>query len=200
MTELPRLRAMIGDTAQRRYPRRRTRQLIPMAVAATVVAAAVAALVVRAPEREIEAVATPAPSVATSTATPLPTTSNTAVKPVDVADLRDKPAVRDDLASGGELARAWEVPALEGHVHLIRMPDGWCISVPDPLTDQPEIERGKTCADSTAFAARGIWIAIGSASVSVGSAPNAPLVVVLGGYEDAGPERPRSGDSDNGSQ
>ena len=99
------------------------------------------------------------------------------MKPVAAAELRDTEAVRADLASGGELARAWEVPALKGHVHLIRTPDGWCISVPDPLTDQPEIERGKTCTDSATFKDRGIQIGIGSTSGSVGPTPDAALKV-----------------------
>lgn len=106
-----------------------------------------------------------------------PTSSDTAVKPVALAELRDTQAVRADLASGGELARAWAVPALKGHVHLIRKPNGWCISVPDPLTDQPELERGKTCTDSATFADRGIQIGIGSTLVSVGADPDAPLIV-----------------------
>lgn len=114
-------------------------------------------------------------------ATATPGTTDTAVTPVPVAELRDTEAVQADLASGGELARAWKVPALKGHVHLIRTSDGWCLSVPDPLTNQPEIERGKTCTDSAKFTDRGIQIGIGSTSVSVESGADAPLVVKTGG-------------------
>lgn len=103
--------------------------------------------------------------------------ADTPARPVDVADLRDTEPVRQDLASGGELVRAWKVSALEGHVHLIRKPDEWCLSVPDPLTDHPEIERGKTCTTAATFAARGIQIGIGSTSVSVGPDPDAPLSI-----------------------
>ncbi len=158
------------------------------------IAAAIAfLLVIASPEEELEAVATPtatapaptfAPTVAVPTSTaPAPDTtpasqeSNTRVKPLDVADIRDTQAVRDDTASGGELVRAWKVPALRGDVHLIKKPDGWCISVPDPLTDQPNLERGKTCTDAATFKQRGIWIGIGSTSVTVGPAADAPLVV-----------------------
>ena len=70
-----------------------------------------------------------------------PTNSDTLVKPVDVAELRETEAVRADLTSGGELARAWEVPALKGHVHLIRKPDGWCISVRP--ADRPTRDRAR---------------------------------------------------------
>jgi hypothetical protein len=144
-----------------------------MLAAAVVATAVVFLLVIASPDPEVEAVATP-----TATA-PAPTraVSNTRVEPLDVADLRDTRAVRDDIASGGELVRAWKVPALRGDVHLIRKPDGWCISVPDPLTDQPNLERGKTCTDSAAFQQRGLWIGIGSTSVTVGPAADAPLVV-----------------------
>ena len=178
MTELPGLRAMLSETAQRRYPRRRGHWLIPATLAAAAIAVAVALVFsLDSPEPEIEAVATPTATATVATPTPAPVVSNTAVKPLDVADLLATKAVRDDLASGGELVRAWKVPALRGNVHLIRKPDGWCISVPDPLTDQPNLERGKTCTDSARFSSSGIWVGIGSTSVSVGPAPDAPLVV-----------------------
>lgn len=129
---------------------------------------------------------------ATPEATATPTRSAAPATPIAVSELVDTPAVRDDLASGGELARAWKVPALKGHVHLIRKPDGWCLSAPDPLAGQPEIERGKTCTDPTTFAARGISIGIGAVWVSVGPAADAPLNVTPGTPDAAPtPEGPR---------
>jgi hypothetical protein len=187
VTELPGLRAMLSETAERRYPRRRARRLIPATLAVAAIAAAVAFLLfVASPEPEIEAVATPVatasptPTVATgSSPTPAPAVSNTRVRPRDVAKLRDTRPVLDDLASGGELVRAWAVPALRGNVHLIRKPDAWCISVPDPLADQPDLERGKTCTDPATFQRGGIQIGIGATSISLGAAADAPLVVTM---------------------
>jgi hypothetical protein len=119
----------------------------------------------------------PSPPAATPEPSRTATRSDAAAEPVPVTELRDTDAVRADLASGGELARAWNVPSLKGHVHLIRTPDRWCLSAPDPATDQPEIERGKTCTDAATFAERGIQLGIGSTAVSVGPGPDAPLLI-----------------------
>ena len=182
MTELPALRAMLNDTAERRYPRRRKRRLLAATVAATVAATAVALLLWRPstePEREV---LSPPPAT-----TP---TSNTRVETLDVDKLRDTPAVIDDLSSGGELARAWSVPTLRGDVHLIRKPAEWCLSVPDPLTDQPNLERGKACTSATAFASNGITIGIGDSTISLAGTANAPLIVTVAGQRRSTPPSP----------
>ena len=106
---------------------------------------------------EVAASPTPAPTVM---ATPGPELRIPKARPVDPAD----PALAELVGPTNEIVRAWAVPALEGHVLLTRRDSMWCISAPDRLTDQPDIERGVTC-DPTATT--GISLRLGEDFVAV---------------------------------
>jgi hypothetical protein len=92
----------------------------------------------------------------------------------------DSPALEGLLGGSPEVVRAWYVRKLKGHVILSRRAETpssgtgtepqlhepfmsgrvWCLSAPDPLTNEPDIERGSTCGPS-----QEIQLGIGSTSV-----------------------------------
>jgi hypothetical protein len=189
MTELPTLQAALRDTAERTYPRRR-RPLIPALLVAAAVAAAL--LVIRdrdGGQREREVAATPtAATPAPETATPAPTTPPAATPAPETttppaatpapdttpAKLQkaervssDDPGLQGLLGPDHTIVRAWSVPEYKGHVILSRKGDEWCLSAPDPAADQPDIERGSTCAPDARFQSKGIWLGIGENTMEV---------------------------------
>ena len=178
MTELPTLQAALRETAERTYPRRR-RPVIPGLLVAA--AAAVALLVIRdrdarPPASEVAAtptVATPAPTVAF---TPTPTAAAPTTPAPDAAPAKlqeakrvspDDPSLQGLLGPGAEIVRAWSVPEYKGHVILSRSGTDWCLSVPDPVSDQPDIERGSSSTPDARFQSRGIELGIGGNRVEV---------------------------------
>jgi hypothetical protein len=54
------------------------------------------------------------------------------------------------------------VRGLEGHVLLTRKRAQWCLSVPDPLTDHPDAERGVGCVPDSRFQRRGAYVGLGA--------------------------------------
>jgi len=185
MTELPTLQAALRETAERTYPRRR-RPLVP---ALLVAAAAAAALLVihdrdgQEPASEVAATRTPGPTPApaigvapASSPTPAPAVGNAPASeptPAPAAKLQkaqrvpaDDPALQP-LLPGHTIVRAWNVPEYRGHVILSRKGDEWCLSAPDPATDQPDVERGVTCVPPARFQSKGIELGIGENRVEV---------------------------------
>jgi hypothetical protein len=185
MTELPTLQAAIRETAERTYPKRRRPYVPALLVAA---AAAVALLVIRdrdteQPAREVAA--TPTATVAFTTPPPhtgparLPVTPKQTVpapgQPAPpAAKLRaakrvspGDPGLKSLLNPNADIVRAWSVPEYRGHVILSRRGTDWCLSAPDPASDQPDIERGSTCTSDARFQSRGIEIGIGGNHVAV---------------------------------
>jgi hypothetical protein len=172
MTELPTLQAALRETAERTYPRRR-RPLIPALLVAA--AAAAALLVIRdrdatPPSREVAATPTAATPAPTIVSTPTP---NTTPEPPP-AKLRkaermpaDDPGLRALLGPGHTVVRAWSVPEYKGHVILSRKGDEWCLSAPDPATNQPDIERGVGCVPDARFQSKGVELTIGGNRVAV---------------------------------
>ena len=114
---------------------------------AAAVAGTVALTVADTPDTEIAA--TPTPVATAAAPTPAPDEAAEALKatPLDVAKVREDPALSKRLHPDAVLLRAWSVPGLEGDVYLTENRGQWCLSVPDPLTDQPQLERGSTCAE-----------------------------------------------------
>jgi hypothetical protein len=68
------------------------------------------------------------------------------------------------LAPDHRIVRAWSIPAFRGRVLLSRNHDQWCLSIPDTATNQPDIERGMSCAVSTHSS---VSVTIGSDYVAV---------------------------------
>jgi hypothetical protein len=98
---------------------------------------------------------------------------------VDIAALLERKWVRDVVGGGGrdmvrerfklpparhapEVVGAWSVAELEGEVLLVDDGGVRCLSVPDPLSHLPQIERGSTCAASDR------WISLGMGETWVG--------------------------------
>jgi hypothetical protein len=52
-------------------------------------------------------------------------------------------------------------------VILSRKGDEWCLSAPDPVSDQPDIERGMGCVSDARFQKKGIWLGIGENTMEV---------------------------------
>jgi hypothetical protein len=141
------------------------------------------------PQDEVVA-ASPTPTVGFATTpapgqTPPPVSPSHADGPVELAaavPVAPDSSALDGLIGGSpEIVRAWYVRRLKGHVILSRRqavppPPGtepeplgherlttgrvWCLSAPDPATDEPDIERGSTCGASQA-----IELGIGSTQV-----------------------------------
>lgn len=59
-----------------------------------------------------------------------------------------------------EVVRAWRVRGLQGHVLLTRKDGQWCLSTPDPLTDQPDVERGVGCVPESRFDRHGASVGL----------------------------------------
>ena len=78
--------------------------------------------------------------------------------------LRDVAAT---LGDGAVLERGWSVPALKGSVFLAHNNARWCLSVPDPATSQPDVERGQSCKSTAAYRDRGLSLTIGNRFVAV---------------------------------
>lgn len=85
---------------------------------------------------------------------------------LDPSDLRATPVAPDDpslkealslLDDRHEVVRAWKVRGLQGHVLLTRKGVQWCLSIPDPLADQPDAERGVGCGPDSRFQRRGAY-------------------------------------------
>jgi|SRR5690242_11291357 hypothetical protein len=181
MTELPTLQAALRETAERTYPRRR-RPLLPALLVAAAATAAVLVIRDRDTERPArEVAATPAPTMTPTVAfsTPAPETGPARLPPTPTAKLQkaervnpDDPALKALLNPDSEIVRAWSVPEFKGHVILSRRGTDWCLSVPDPASDQPDIERGMTCAPDARFQSRGIETNIGGNEAEV--APTHP--------------------------
>ena len=117
-----------------------------MAVAA---AAAYAALVISGDTPDREIAATPTPVATAAAPTPAADEAPRALKmtPLEVVKVREDPALSERLHPDAELVRAWSVPELKGDVYLTTTDGKWCLSVPDPLTDLPQMERGSTCGE-----------------------------------------------------
>ena len=171
MTELPTLQAALRETAERTYPRRRRPAVPALLVAA---AAAAALLVIRDRDAQppaSEVAATPTATVTLPTATPTPTATPDAPAPAKLQKAErvspTDPALEGVLRPGDEIVRAWLVPEYKGHVILSRRGTDWCLSAPDPATDQPDIERGSTCVPDARFQKNGIWLGIGENTMEV---------------------------------
>jgi hypothetical protein len=187
MTELPTLQAAIREAAERTYPRRRRRAVIP---ALLVAAAAAAALLViddrdaRGPAGEVTATPT-----VRFTPTPTPYTSprlpSNVIPPIDPRELRatpvdpHDPALKDATSlmnPASVVVKAWFVPGLKGHVLLTRNGDEYCFSAPDPLSDQPDVERGSTCAPPERRAKHGDYIGIGNVVITLAPGADTPKI------------------------
>lgn len=170
--------------------RARWRLAVPIGAAglAAVAIALVVFDLAGAPNDEAAAGPTPSPTVSftstpgtAQTAPPIP--PNHENGPLELAEATpvatNSPALKNLLGGSPEIVRAWYVPKLQGHVILSRRsetpyPPGtepprqrpllqgrdWCLSAPDPLADQPDIERGSTCGPS-----QSIQLGIGSTSI-----------------------------------
>jgi hypothetical protein len=88
---------------------------------------------------------------------------------LDPEDLRATPVAPGDpslndalslLDERHEVVRAWRVRGLRGHVLLTRKGGQWCLSTPDPLTDQPDVERGVGCVPDSRFQRHGAYIGL----------------------------------------
>lgn len=183
MTELPTLQAALRETAERTYPRRR-RPLIPALLVAA--AAGAALLVIR--DRDAQRPASEVPATPTATvvftATPEPTRfqapeipklSAKELTPTPVAP--DDPALKDAtsfLRPGTVVVKAWFVPGLKGHVLLTRNGNEFCFSAPDPLTDQPDVERGVGCTPPARRKTHGDYIGIGNVVVKLAPGADTP--------------------------
>ncbi len=164
---LPTLRESLRETAERRY--RRRRRLVPALVAVAAVAGALFVLAQRGavePADEVPAIATAA---ATPAFAPSPAGTPRAMPKLDPKDLRATPVAPDDpglkealslLDKSHQVVRAWNVRGLNGHVLLTRKGAQWCLSVPDPLTDHPDAERGVGCVPDSRFQRRGAYIGL----------------------------------------
>jgi hypothetical protein len=88
------------------------------------------------------------------------------VASIAVAGVRDEPAVTQLMRAAGPdavLARAWSVPVLGGNVYLVRAGETSCLSVPDPATAEPDLERAEACGVSafgTSLSVGGSYVAI----------------------------------------
>jgi hypothetical protein len=189
MTELPTLQAALREAAERTYPRRR-RPLIPALVVAAAAAAALLVIRDREGNQPSEVAATPtatqpAPTVAfTPTPTParlrsreIPKLSSKELTPTPVAP--DDPALREATSlmnPAHVVVKAWYVPGLKGHVLLTRNGDEWCFSAPDPLTDQPDVERGVGCAPAARHEKHGDYIGIGNVIVTLAPGADTPEI------------------------
>jgi hypothetical protein len=174
MTELPTLQAALRETAERTYPRRR-RPLVP---ALLVAAAAAAALMVmhdrdtQPPASEVAATPIATQPEPTVVFTPTPSATPDIPAPAKLQAAKrvspDDPALQGLLGPGATVMRAWSVPEFKGHVILARSGTDWCLSMPDPVSTQPDIERGSTCQPDARFRSRGIKIGMGGNDVEVG--------------------------------
>jgi hypothetical protein len=167
---LPTLRESLRETAERRR-RRRRRPLGPVLIAV----AAVAVAFVLIAQRDVTRPADEVPATPTATVTPTFAPSPAGTPPVlpklAPKDLRatpvapDAPSLKEALSlldDSHEVVRAWKVRGLEGHVLLTRKGGQWCLSVPDPLTDHPDAERGVGCVPDSRFQRRGADVGLGS--------------------------------------
>ena len=168
---LPTLRESLRETAERRYGRRR-RPPVPALIAVAAVAAALILMAQRDGTQPADEV--PATPTATSTPpfAPSPAGTPRAMPKLDAKALRATPVAPDDsslkealslLDDSHQVVRAWKVRGLEGHVLLTRKSAQWCLSVPDPLTDHPDAERGVGCVPDSRFQRRGAYIGLGRA-------------------------------------
>ena len=174
---------------RRRRPWRVTVPVFAVALAALVFAVVALEFGASEPRDEVAATPTPAPTVA-FTATPAPNQTPPPVPPrhkngpLELAAALPvapgAPALKGLLGGSPEIVRAWYVRKLKGHVILSRRAETpspgngaepqlherlmrgrvWCLSAPDPLTDEPDIERGSTCGPS-----QEIQLGIGSTTV-----------------------------------
>lgn len=162
MTELDTLRDALREDAARHYGRRRRRLALPLMPALAGGLAALALSFVVLDLRgggtgdEVSATPTPAPTVVVTT-TPVPgftpeqRASGLSTLAEATAVAPDSPALEGLLGGDQQIERAWFVPELKGHVILSRKDGKWCLSAPDPLTQEPDIERGSTCGPSEAI-------------------------------------------------
>ena len=180
MSQVPALREALQVAAERRYGRRRRAWRPVLAVLAVAAAAWLLVTVER----------SPTPPAAEETATPVATATVHTVKvePQPIPATLAKPEivkarpVEDGVAlfqreggASGRLERAWSTPWLQGpraHVFLLRKGSDWCLSVPDPATNQPG-DRGVGCSPDSEFKRFGISNTIGATYVAV-VAPGAP--------------------------
>ena len=174
MTELPTLQAALRETAERTYPRRRRRPLVPALLVAAAAAAAFLVMHDRdaQPASEVAATPTAAQPVPTVEFTPTPSATPDTPAPAKLQKAErvspDDPSLNGLLGPGATIVRAWSVPEYKGHVILSRRGTDWCLSVPDPVSEQPDIERGSTCAPDARFRSRGIELNIGGNDVEIG--------------------------------
>lgn len=85
------------------------------------------------------------------------------------SDLRATPVAADDpslkealslMGDRHDVVRAWKVRGLQGHVLLTHKGAQWCLSIPDPLTDHPDAERGVACVLDARFQSRGAYVGL----------------------------------------
>lgn len=172
MSELETLRRALRADAERRYGRpRRMRRVFGglIATGATALAVTAGALVagdLRRGTRD-EVVATP--TVTWKAAAP---TTPGAISPATQADANPggAPARVELLAEPGatlsallnpkhRILQAWWVPEMDGHVLVSDLEGTRCISIPDRVSPQPDIERGLTCGRTDRF---GLSIRVGN--------------------------------------
>jgi hypothetical protein len=176
MTELPALRESLREIAERRHRRRRPRRALPALIVAAAAAAALFVIADRDGGRpDPEVAATPAVELTpTATAPVVQVPTPRAIPHID--DLTATPVAPDDpslrealslLDPSHKVVRAWSVPGLKGHVLLTRKGEQWCLSAPDPLTDQPDAERGMSCAPSSRHESHGDFIGIGNVTITL---------------------------------
>jgi hypothetical protein len=172
MTELPTLRAVLRETAERRYGRRRRTRVIArgaVAGACALVAAGVGLALISAfgesrSADEVPATARPGSMFTPSPgATPSTTQGSVRFPRGNAIDVKD-PKLRALLDPDHTIVRAWSVPAFKGHVLLSRKGGELCLSLPDTAADQPDVERGMGCEDGAQF---GVSATIGSDYVAV---------------------------------
>jgi hypothetical protein len=186
MTELPTLQAAIRETAERTYARKPRRRLVPALL--TAAAIAVALLVIhdrdaRQPAQEVTAtptatvVLTPVPVITRPHEREIPKLSAKELTPTPV-DPHD-PSLKEAtslLDPAHQVLKAWYVPGLKGHVLLTRKGDEYCLSAPDPLSDQPDVERGVTCTPPARRAKHGDYIGIGNVVITLAPGADTPKI------------------------
>jgi hypothetical protein len=168
VSQVPALRELLQEAAERRYGRSRWRVRLHRAVAPTLAIAASGAVLISvsvmasgAGSDGLERAAAPKPAY-TARITRLPSSlSAMRVLGAKVLGGPEAQAAMADAGVSGKLETAWEVPGLSGHIFLLRRGDDWCLSAPDPYGGAPA-DRGVTCATDRAYDRHGVSLRVGN--------------------------------------
>lgn len=97
-----------------------------------------------------------APPARSGSYTPIWATAQVPVEPEEV--VRE---AQSRLGRTADLTRAWATPAFGGTAYLMRDSEQWCLTAPDPATNQPDNERAWTCSPKALFERFGIALTVG---------------------------------------